>query len=276
MGLGSGGTAFMERTMSDANASRPAAKASRNPDHKITIVPSPKRVRVMINGKTVADTLGAELLLETGHHPVYYFPREDVRMDLLERTQHRSRCPYKGDASYWTLTVAGRRSENAVWSYEEPIAEMARITGRLAFYWHRVDHWFEEEEEVFGHVRDPYHRVDVRPSSREVRVIVAGETVAETRRGLFLFETGLPTRYYIPPEDVRMELLVPSRLRSICPYKGTASYWSLRLGDRAVDNVAWAYVDPLPDGPPIKGYLCFYPEKVDRLEVEGEATASPC
>lgn len=241
-------------------------------DHRITFEKSPKRVRVMFNGKTIADTLAAGLMRETGHMPVYYFPPSDVRMDLLERTNHRSHCPYKGDASYWTLRVGERSAENAVWSYEDPLPEMAAIKGRIAFYWDKVDHWFEEDEETFGHARDPYHRVDVRPSSREVRVTFAGETLARTRRGLFLFETGLPTRYYIPREDVRMDLLAPSSTRSTCPYKGDASYWSARLGERTVKDIAWAYLAPLPDCPLIKDHLCFYPERVDRLEVEGEPT----
>jgi len=103
-----------------------------------------------------------------------------------------------------------------------------------------------------------------------VQVTLNGETIADTRLGMFLFETGHPTRYYIPQQDVRMELLTRSASSTVCPYKGTASYWSARVGDRAVEDVAWAYLDPLPDCPCIAGYLCFYPDKVDRIEVEGE------
>jgi uncharacterized protein (DUF427 family) len=228
----------------------------------------------MANGKTIADSLCAGLMLEAGHMPVYYFPREDVRMELLEPSDHRTRCPYKGEASYWSVMAGRGRAENAAWSYEEPLAGMAQIKGWLAFYWDKVDHWLEEDEEVSGHPRDPYHRVDVRPSSRHVRVVVGGEAVAETRRGLFLFETGLPTRYYIPPQDVRMELLEPSPTHTVCPYKGTASYWSLRVGDRHVKDAAWSYLDPLPECPRIKSHLCFFPEKVDRIDVEGESAGA--
>jgi uncharacterized protein (DUF427 family) len=241
-------------------------------EHRITIEPSPKRIRVMFNGKTVADTLCALLMLETGRVPVYYFHRDDVRTELLERTGHRTHCPYKGEASYWTLKAGKRASENAVWSYEEPLREMSRIAGWLAFYWDRVDHWFEEDEEVFGHARDPHHRIDVRPSSREVRVTVGGELVALTRRALFLFETGLPTRYYIPPEDVRSDFLAPSLHRTTCPYKGHAAYWSLRVGERLAENAAWFYPEPLPECRRIRNHLAFYPEKVDRIEVEGESS----
>ena len=236
---------------------------------RITLVPTQKRVRIMAGDATIADSASTLLLLETGHRPVYYFPRADVRMDLLAPTSHHTRCPYKGDASYFSLKTNGRTVENAVWSYEQPIEGVEPIAQRLAFYWNKVDRWFEEDEEIFGHPRDPFHRVDVVPSAREVRIVFAGETVARTRRAIFLFETGLPARYYIPPDDVRMDLMTPTATTSVCPYKGRASYWSLRVGERAAADAAWAYMDPLPECPRIKGHLCFYPEKVDRLEVEG-------
>jgi len=237
-------------------------------EHRIAIEPSTKRVRVMVGGETVADSLAALLLLETDHGPVYYFPRSDVRMDLLQATDHHSHCPYKGDASYWSIEAGGRQIENAVWSYLRPLPAAEPIEDHLAFYWGKVDNWFEEDEEIFGNPRDPHHRIDVRASSREVSVRFAGETIARTRRGRFLFETGLPARYYVPPEDVRTDLLVPTQTTSICPYKGTASYWLVKVGNRVADDAVWAYPDPLPDAPPIKGYYCFYPEKVDGIDVE--------
>lgn len=240
------------------------------PNQRILVEPCAKRVRVVFNGKTVADTVCARLMLETGHRPVYYFPREDVRADLLQPSKHRTHCPHKGDASYWSLKVGSRIAENALWGYEEPLDKVAPIKGCLAFYWGKVEHWLEEDEEIFGHPRDPHHRVDVRPSSREVRVVFGSETVALTRRALFLFETGMPTRYYIPPGDVRKELLAPSNHRSTCPYKGQAAYWSLRAGDRIAEDAAWCYPEPLPECPRIRDHLCFHPEKVDRLEVEGD------
>src|SRR5438067_1714472 len=202
-------------------------KPAAEPQRRVRVERCAKRVRVMFNGKTVADSVATMLVLETGHMPVYYFPHEDVRMELLDRSTHRTHCPLKGDATYWTVGVGHRARENAAWSYEHPIEQVAEIGGRLAFYWDKADHWFEEDEEIFGHARDPYHRVDVRPSSREVRVTFGGQIMALTRRALFLFETGLPPRYYIPPDDVRSEFLESSSKRSTCPYKGNASYWSL-------------------------------------------------
>jgi uncharacterized protein (DUF427 family) len=243
-------------------------------ERHVALVPCAKRVRVVVNGRTVAETLRASLLLERGKRPAYYFPREDVRTDLLEPGSHRSSSSLIGEASYWTLSADGRRCENALWSYEDPNSGLAAIKGLLAFDPAKVDHWLEEDEEAFGHPRDPYHRVDIRASARRVRITFAGETVAATQRGLFLFETGHPTRYYIPPQDVRFELLEPSNARTTCPYKGTASYWSLHVGAQTVRDAVWSYQDPLPECPRIKGHLAFYPEKV-QIDVEGELAASP-
>ena len=191
-----------------------------NPDYRVILEPSPRRVRVKFNGETIADSSNAQLLFETRHLPVYYFPRADVRMDLMAPTDHQTFCPYKGTAAYWTIKTGDRVSENAVWGYPDPFDEVAALKDVVAFYWDRVNSWYEEDEEIFVHPRDPYKRVDVLPSSRLVQVVVGGEIVAETRRARFLFETRLPTRYYIPPEDVRLDLLVPSDKATACPVQG--------------------------------------------------------
>jgi uncharacterized protein (DUF427 family) len=242
--------------------------------HTLYFEDSPRRVRVMFGGETIADSKRAKLLHETGHLPVYYFPEEDVRMDLLEESDHTTYCPFKGDASYWSVRVGNRVAENAVWSYPEPIDSAPPIAGYLAFYWNEMDAWYEEDEEVFVHPRDPYHRVDILESSRHVEVRVNGEIVAETDRPKLLFETGLPPRYYIPPEDVREEVLVASEKTTRCPYKGTASYWSVEAGGGRVEDLVWYYPEPIPEAAKIKGLLAFFNEKVD-LEVDGEEQERP-
>jgi len=137
-----------------------------------------------------------------------------------------------------------------------------------------MEGWYEEAEQIFVHARDPHKRVDVLASSRHLRVVIGGETVAETDRPFLLFETGLPTRFYIPQEDVRMEQLEPTSLTTRCPYKGVARYWSARIGDKVVRNVVWSYADPIPECPKIKGLLSFFNEKVD-LYVDGDAQEHP-
>ena len=127
---------------------------------------------------------------------------------------------------------------------------------------------------MFVHPRDPHHRVDVLNSSRHVKVVVYGELVAETRRPRLLFETDLPVRYYIPRLDVRMDLLEPTDSVSRCPYKGVASYWSLRAGEKVHKDIAWSYKAPIPECPKIENLIAFYNEKVD-IEVDGQPLERP-
>lgn len=242
--------------------------------YHVWVEPNHRRVRVFFGNEAVADSTNVLYLFETNHLPVYYFPRSDVRFDLLEPTGHHTHCPYKGDASYYTVVVGDRRVENAAWAYPEPIASAPDISDYVAFYWDLADSWYEEDEQVFRHARDPYKRVDVLQSSRHVRVLVGGEVVADTHRPRLLFETGLPVRYYIPKLDVRQDLLVPSDKRTRCPYKGEAVYWSLVLGDERLEDVVWSYPAPLPEIPKIENLLSFYNERVD-IEVDGGVQPRP-
>ena len=122
-----------------------AAAPGVDPARRIDIQPCTARVRVELGGKVVADSARTLLLCEESYPPVHYFPRDDVRMELLIRTAHTTRCPYKGVASYWTVEAGGRTAENAVWSYEDPIPGMTGIAGYLAFYRDRMDGWSEED-----------------------------------------------------------------------------------------------------------------------------------
>lgn len=248
---------------------------ARNPGRLLEVEPSPRRVRVVFGAETVADSTAVLLMREEGHVPVYYFPMGDVRMDLLVPTAHRTHCPCKGDASYWSIHAGGRVAENAAWSYREPYREMRAIRGHVAFYWDRADSWWEEDEEVFVHPRDPQKRVDVVLSHRSVEVRLGGETVASTRNARFLFETGLPTRYYIPRADVRMNLLLPSATTTRCPYKGEARYFTAVAGGQRFEDIAWSYENPVPECPRIKGLICFFHENVDAILVDGTLVEKP-
>ncbi|MEQ8388498.1 MAG: DUF427 domain-containing protein [Alphaproteobacteria bacterium] len=246
--------------------------------HIVEIENSPRRVRAMFGGETIADSSRPLLVLETGCLPVYYFPRADIRMDLLVPTDHRTTCPYKGEAAYWTVKAGGRSAENAAWSYPTPIPESAALGEAIAFYWNRIDHWYEEDEEIFVHPRSPYHRVDVVQSHRHVEVVVRGEVVGESRRARFLFETGLPPRFYLPPEDLKPGILSPSETTSRCPYKGVAAYHDVTVRGETLRDLVWTYPDPIPECPAIRGLLCFYNEFVDEIRVDGvpvEKSATP-
>jgi uncharacterized protein (DUF427 family) len=206
--------------------------------------PTPKRIRGEVGGATIADSRRALILQESGLQPVYYFPPEDVRRGVLEPSERRTRCPKKGEASYYTIHAGGKRVENGAWTYPDPIAGAPPIKDLIAFYWDRVDHWFEEGEEVFVHPRDPYHRIDILSSDRHVRVLLDGEVLADSRRAVALFESNLPPRWYLPAEDVGVGLQA-SLTVTRCPYKGTAAYFSAA----GVEDLIWYYADPLPERP---------------------------
>ena len=244
------------------------------PGRTLYLEPTPKRVRVIIGGETVADSSRAMLLQESGLQPVYYFPPEDVRPDLLEPTDKHTHCPKKGDASYYTIRVGDRVVKNAAWYYPEPLDGAPPIRDLIAFYWDKVDSWMEEDEEVIGHARDPYHRIDTRKTSRHIRVSLDGQPLAETTRAVALFESNLPTRWYIPREDVVAEL-VSSDKDTICPYKGHAGYYSARLETgELIEDLVWYYAEPFSDALSVAGLLCFYNERVD-IELDGELQERP-
>jgi uncharacterized protein (DUF427 family) len=142
---------------------------------------------------------------------------------------------------------------------------VAALRDHIRFDWGAMDAWFEEDEEVFTHARDPYRRIDALRSSRHVRVELDGVVLADSRRPTVLFETGLRPRYYLPKVDVRTDLLEPTDTVTSCPYKGQARYWSARVGERVERDVAWSYPTPLPESAPVAGLVCFYDERLDVL-----------
>ncbi len=150
--------------------------------------------------------------------------------------------PSRGDARTSTVVAGGREAQGAAWRYEDSPIEALRDLVR--FDWAAMDAWFEEDEEVFTHPRDPYTRVDILASSRHVRIEVGGATVAESASPRLLFETGLPVRYYLPRPHVRLDLLIPTETVSHCPYKGRAEWWSVRAPDGVHEDLAWVVPHP--------------------------------
>lgn len=236
-------------------------------------VQSPKWVRAFLAGEAVVDSKRACLLREGGP-PKYYFPLEDVRMDLLRPSGRKANSPDKGEATWWTIQVNGKTAENAAWSFATPLPEASFLKGYISFEWNAMNAWFEEKEEVFVHPRDPFKRIDVLHSSRSVKVVAGGETVAETREPVLLFEPGHPVRYYLPKADVRLGLLVPSETITCCPYKGQARYYSV-AGRKPVKDVAWSYSYPTKECASIAGRVCFFNERIDALYVDDNLVPKP-
>jgi uncharacterized protein (DUF427 family) len=233
------------------------------PKNTIYFEDFPRRIRAELGGEIVIDTEGAILLHETGLKPALYVPVDDVRAGTLDRTDHTTHCPFKGDASYRTITVDDGVAANALWVYDAPLERAAWLEGYAGVYLDRLDRWYDEDEEVQG-FPDPYHRVDVRRTSRRVEVRARGELIAATERALLLSETALPNRYYIPREDVGAKVHGPTDTQSWCPYKGTASYWTVVLADGTpLVDAAWTYETPYPESGPILGYLSFWGDGVE-------------
>jgi uncharacterized protein (DUF427 family) len=251
-----------------------AAERSRLKDG-VHVELSPRRVRAFFDNQLLVDSEKVLLVFETKRPPVYWFPTSDVRMEVLARKEHAPDAASGTD--HWRSNTGGKVAENLAWSYADPSGDLAPLADHIAFYWNAVDAWYEEDEEVFVHPRDPYTRVDTVHSSRHVRVEVDSQVVAETNRPVLLYETGLPTRYYIPKLDVRMNLLEATDTVTHCPYKGAASYWSLRVGDKTYKDFVWSYPRPIPEIPKIENLLCFYNEKVDIFvdEVKQNRPVSP-
>lgn len=232
-------------------------------------VPVAKWVRNRFGNEYVANS--KRVMLRRNFPLVYYFPKDDVNMDLLEKAGQSSESDDWGNPSVWHLKLDNKKTENAAWSYEKPTDKAPEnIQNYIAFKWDAMDSWMEENDEVFVHPRDPYHRIDVCHSSRHVRIAVSGETVAETRCAAFLFETGLPVRYYFPKTSVRLDMLQPTNHQTNCPYKGTASYYSVVKRDQKFENLVWTYPFPNAEVLKIKSLVSFFTEKLDEVFIDGE------
>lgn len=213
------------------------------------IEPAPRRVRGFLGDELVFDTIAALYVWEIPYYPAYYVPLPDVRAEFLRDDDHPPKRVFDADS-------------------DGPLA------GYVRFAWDTL-RWFEEDEQIYGHPRNPYSRVDALRSHRHVRVQLDGIVLADTRSPVLLFETGLPTRYYIDPTDVFFEHLEPTQTQTLCPYKGTTSgYWSVRVGDTVHPDLAWTYHYPVPAVAPIAGLVAFYNEKLD-ITVDDVALPRP-
>lgn len=209
------------------------------PFDELTVTPTAKRIRATRGGQPIVDTNRAVLVWFPGKKvPVYAFPAEDV-------------------------------NDPGAAGLDDP-----DLHDYVTLPWEAAEHWYEEAEEVFVHPRDPFTRIDTLRSSRHVRVERDGQILADSNAPILLFETGLPTRYYLPEADVKASLLESSDHRTGCPYKGFATYRHVVIDGRRHPNLFWCYPDPLPEVAAIAGHLAPYNDRVD-LFVDGELQPRP-
>jgi uncharacterized protein (DUF427 family) len=236
------------------------------------IEPVPRRIRAVLAGNTVLDTNRALYVWEWANYPQYYVPVADVKPDLLV-DEHRPQRLHRGTAHLHGLRVGDIIRPSSARLYTGDVLEGLADTVR--FDWDALDAWFEEDEEVFVHPRNPYTRVDALRSTRRVRIELDGTVLAESTSPVMVFETGLPTRYYLNRTEVSFDYLEASDTVTSCPYKGTTSgYWNVRVGDTAYPDLAWAYDFPTRQLLPIAGLIAFYNEKVDTV-VDGVLRSRP-
>jgi uncharacterized protein (DUF427 family) len=230
-----------------------------------------KRVRVYLGGRLVADTTRPLLVWESPRYPTYYLPIEDVRAELAP-TGATDRSPSRGTADLHDVRIGDHLAAGAAAVYADP--ELDALRGHVRLDWPAMDAWFEEDEEVYVHPRDPYTRVDALRSTRHVVVELDGEVLADTRAPVILYETGHAPRHYLPATDVRRDLLAPSQRVTHCPYKGSTVYYDVRVGDGLETDLAWCYPTPLAESLPIAGMICFPAERVD-ITVDGSPVVAP-
>ena len=239
------------------------------------VEPAPRRVRAYLDGQQVFDTTRARYVWEWPNYPQYYIPLADVEMSLLVDEGHEQRLRF-GTARRHGLRTKQQERPGSVRVFGADA--IPGLTDTARFDWAALDAWYEEDEEVFVHPRNPYVRVDALRSHRAVRVELDGVVLAESAGPVLLFETGLPTRYYFDRSDVRLEHLQRTPTTTACPYKGvTSDYWSVRING-TVENgnrdLAWSYQFPTGSLLPIAGLIAFYNEKVD-VFVDGVAQVRP-
>ena len=248
----------------------PDYPASLAPAHQVE--PVPRRVRAVAGGRTVFDTTAALYVWEWVNYPQFYIPLADVAPGFLVAEGTRQHSP-RGEVETHGLRIGDlhrRRAAKVLASSPVP-----GLSGTVRFDWGALDAWFEEDEQIFVHPRNPYVRVDALRSTRTLRVELEGVVLAETSSPVMVFETGLPTRYYINRTEVDFDQLIPTATETSCPYKGTTSqYWSVRTPSGVQPDLAWAYDFPTRELLAITGMVAFYNERVD-IDLDGRRLERP-
>lgn len=236
--------------------------------------PTGTKITAIVDGSVLVQSRNAMLLRQSPFKIAYGFPREEVDSTLLESNTEAKNDGRLGPVQQYDLNIGPQQRPEAAYEYLESRDGYPDLRGYLFFSWDAADRWFEEEEELIGHPRDPYTRIDVRRTSYHIEVKVEGVIVADTRRAFALLETGLPVRYYIPSEDVVWDYLIDSETQTVCPYKGRSRYWHIQVDGTVYNDRVWAYLEPFQDADPVRDALCFHQEKLTLL-VDGVEERKP-
>jgi uncharacterized protein (DUF427 family) len=229
------------------------------PDRLLFVEPLRRRMRARQCDQWIADSENVLLLHEPGRYPVAYFPVDDIHEGVLVREDRVTRHGELGDMQWYTLQVAGRETPHAAWQHTALPDYADDLSGRIAFGWRAVDAFYEEDERIVGHAADPYHRIDIRATSRHLVVRNGDQVIADTRRPVVLYESGFAPRWYVDRVDINHEALEPVDGQTFCPYKGLADYYN--IGER--QKAAWSYTDAWAEVDRVNNLVSFEPDKVD-------------
>ena len=229
------------------------------PERLLFAEPLRRRMRVRFGDAWVADSEDVVLLHEPGHYPVAFFPLGDITEGVLEPSAHTTKHRDLGTTAWFTVRAGSQSKDRAAWQHTELPEYAGELKGRVAFAWRAMDAFYEEDDRIVGHAADPYHRIDIRKTSRHLVVRQGDQVIADTARPLALFESGFAPRWYVPRADVNEPALTAVEFQTFCPYKGMCSYYD--IGD--VHRAAWSYRDAWPEVRAIAGFISFEPDKVE-------------
>jgi uncharacterized protein (DUF427 family) len=235
------------------------------PERLLFAEPLRRRMRVRFGGQWIADSQDVVLLHEPGHYPVAYFPAGDITDGALEPMGHTTSHRDLGPTSWYAVRAGAQATERAAWQHTGLPAHARDLSGRVAFGWRAMEAFYEEDERIVGHAADPYHRIDIRQSSRHLTVARDGRVIADTTRPLALYESGFAPRWYVPRDDVDTTALTKAATQTFCPYKGMCSYWDVA----GLKGAIWGYEDAWPEVARISGMLSF---EADKLEIHLDGT----
>jgi len=229
------------------------------PEHLLFAEPLRRRMRVRLGDDWIADSENVLALHEPGRYPVAYFPLEDVIDGVLVAEDRITAHGDLGDMQWYTVVVGERRIPHAAWQHTTLPAYATELTHRVAFAWRAMDGFYEEDDRIVGHAADPYHRVDIRNTSRHLVVRDGEKVIADTHRPVVLYESGFAPRWYVPREDTDETQLEHVEGQTFCPYKGLADYYT--VGERK--RAAWSYVDAWQESAGIGNLISFEPDKIE-------------
>jgi uncharacterized protein (DUF427 family) len=236
------------------------------PERMLYVEPLRRRMSVELGGSVIARSDGAILMFEPARYPVAYFPLGDIDQDVLQATAHESTHADLGKTRWFDVVGGdGQITKRGAWQHVDPPAQALPLRDTVAFAWRAMDAFYEEDERILGHAADPYHRIDIRRTSRHLVVRDGDQLVADTHTPLVLYESGFAPRWYVPRADIKADALEPVEGQTFCPYKGLASYYN--VGD--TQTAAWSYRAPFEEVERIADFVSFYPEKLT-ITIDGE------